>query len=214
MQQKEKWYKKTTWIIVLLVVFFPLGLFLMWKHSSWNKWVKISISAVFALSCIIAILSEKNTTTQTNDIQIIQEQVAAETIKPTEEKTTFEPPAPKTAIEQINGIYPKADVYATGSILYIRENMKRTKRTYYHTEAKEVYNNIHAILDELSPEITTICVWYDTEFIDKLGNEYTDTVYRINMPLETLKSINWVNYIGLDFENLSNGDMYAWQGLK
>lgn len=214
MQKQEKWYQKTLWIIVLLIVFFPAGLFLMWKYSTWNKWVKISVSAIFALSFIIAMVSEENTTTQTNDTQVIQEQAAAETIKPTEEKTTAEPPAPKTAIEQINEICPKADVYVTGSILYIRENMKRTKRAYYHAEAKEVYNNIHNLLDELPPEITTICVWYDTEFIDKLGNESTDTVYRINMPIDTLKSINWDNYIGLDFEDLSNGDMYAWQGLK
>lgn len=32
-----KWYKKTGWIIFLLIFFFPVGLFLMWKYAKWNK---------------------------------------------------------------------------------------------------------------------------------------------------------------------------------
>ena len=31
----EKWYQKTGWIIALLILFFPAGLFLMWKYSNW-----------------------------------------------------------------------------------------------------------------------------------------------------------------------------------
>lgn len=48
---KVKFYQKT-WLIVLALIFFwPLGVFLMWKFSKWNKIVKIIISilCVFAL---------------------------------------------------------------------------------------------------------------------------------------------------------------------
>ena len=34
---KKKWYQKTAWILLLLLFFFPLGLFLMIRYTKWNK---------------------------------------------------------------------------------------------------------------------------------------------------------------------------------
>ena len=45
--------KKSGWIIFWLIAFFPLGLFLMWKYSRWNKMVK-SIVSLFIMFCIIS----------------------------------------------------------------------------------------------------------------------------------------------------------------
>lgn len=44
---KKKWYEKSGWIIFWLIVFFPVGLFLMWKYSDWKKIVKLIISVFF-----------------------------------------------------------------------------------------------------------------------------------------------------------------------
>lgn len=46
---KQKWYKKTGWIVFMLIFFFPVGLFLMWKYAKWNKFVKVAISVFFAI---------------------------------------------------------------------------------------------------------------------------------------------------------------------
>lgn len=51
-ENKKKWYKQTWAIVLLLIVFFPVGLYLMWKHTNWKKSVKIIITAFFALSII------------------------------------------------------------------------------------------------------------------------------------------------------------------
>ena len=48
----KKWYQKTGAIIILLILFFPIGLFLMWKYSDWNKEIKIAISCICAIVCI------------------------------------------------------------------------------------------------------------------------------------------------------------------
>lgn len=40
-------------VILWLILFFPYGLYLMWKKTDWNKNVKIGISALFAVLCII-----------------------------------------------------------------------------------------------------------------------------------------------------------------
>lgn len=214
MHNKKKWYQKTLWILVSLMMFFPLGLFLMWKHSNWKKGIKIGVSSIYALIIVGGLLSDGDTNTQTTTTQVVQEQETAKPVKEEAPVEPVEPPKPKTVIEQISEICPNANVYSTGSILYIKQNMKRTKRDFYHIESREVYNDIHDLVSELPEEITTVCVWYETEFIDKLGNETTDTVYRINIPVDTLKAINWDNYLGIDFEKLSEGDMYAWHGLK
>lgn len=53
---EKKWYQKNIWIIVLLILFFPLGLFLMWKYANWKKFIKIIVSVFFALCVVGAIL--------------------------------------------------------------------------------------------------------------------------------------------------------------
>lgn len=45
--KKKKWYQKTGWIITLLILFFPVGIFLMWKYSSWNIIVKVLITLFY-----------------------------------------------------------------------------------------------------------------------------------------------------------------------
>ncbi len=65
METKRKWYQKTGVIIVLLILFFPVGLYLMWKHASWNKMTKWIVTGVFAFLVISGAFSPK--TTKTSD---------------------------------------------------------------------------------------------------------------------------------------------------
>ena len=49
----KKWYQKTGWIIALLILFFPVGLFLMWKYTNWKKPVKCTITALILICSVI-----------------------------------------------------------------------------------------------------------------------------------------------------------------
>jgi hypothetical protein len=60
---KKRWYQKTIWIVVLLVLFFPVGLFLMWKYTKWNKAVKWIITGFFLLYAF-SLASTSKTPTQ------------------------------------------------------------------------------------------------------------------------------------------------------
>lgn len=51
-QPKTKWYQKTGWIIALLILFFPVGLFLMWRHAKWNRIIKVIITAIFVIMSV------------------------------------------------------------------------------------------------------------------------------------------------------------------
>ena len=56
--QKRKWYQSAAFTIVMLVFFWPVGLFLMWKYQKqWKKSVKILISIVFAIAVIGSLAS-------------------------------------------------------------------------------------------------------------------------------------------------------------
>jgi len=45
--EKEKFYQKTWFVILMLIVFAPLGIFLMWKYKTWGKAAKIIVTVIF-----------------------------------------------------------------------------------------------------------------------------------------------------------------------
>jgi hypothetical protein len=50
---KKSWYTTGGGIITLLVLFFPVGLYLMWRHATWNKTAKWIVTGFFVLAVIV-----------------------------------------------------------------------------------------------------------------------------------------------------------------
>jgi hypothetical protein len=112
---KAKWYTKTLWIAVLLFFFFPVGLFLMWKYSNWNKWVKWGITIFFGLVVLGSLTGSPNktasitetkptptTSTAQQNIQPTEKPVATLTPAPVKKVATPTPtPAPQTNNQKI-----------------------------------------------------------------------------------------------------------------
>lgn len=46
---KPKWYYRTWFVIISLIVFFPIGLYLMWKGTVFGKKWRIALSIIFGL---------------------------------------------------------------------------------------------------------------------------------------------------------------------
>jgi len=44
---KKKWYQKDSGIVLLLIFFFPVGIYLMWKHAKWSKTAKWIVTGCF-----------------------------------------------------------------------------------------------------------------------------------------------------------------------
>lgn len=59
-KKSVKWYQHTAWIIALLIIFWPVGLYLMWKHTNWSKNVKIVISTIAVLSFVLMVVAIAN----------------------------------------------------------------------------------------------------------------------------------------------------------
>jgi hypothetical protein len=55
--QKDMWYKRNTGIILMLILFFPVGLYLMWRYATWHLVAKILISVGFIVAVAINVAS-------------------------------------------------------------------------------------------------------------------------------------------------------------
>ena len=82
-----KIYEKNWFIILMLVLFFPVGLFLMWKNAKWNKTVKIIISVLFAAAVIFSNGSEESKNVETKDTNAEVETVKVDERKELQEKS-------------------------------------------------------------------------------------------------------------------------------
>lgn len=51
-ERDRRWYQDTFWVIVLLVIFWPAGVYLMWKYMKWHVVVKAIVTIIIALIVI------------------------------------------------------------------------------------------------------------------------------------------------------------------
>ncbi|MBE6858299.1 MAG: hypothetical protein E7498_02545 [Ruminococcus sp.] len=54
------WYKRTWGIILMLILFFPIGLYLLWRYSKWNTTVKGVVTGIVSLFVIAAMAGNDN----------------------------------------------------------------------------------------------------------------------------------------------------------
>ena len=52
MKNNESFWKTDAFIILALVIFWPIGIFLMWKYAPWRKWVKGLLTVFFLIGVI------------------------------------------------------------------------------------------------------------------------------------------------------------------
>lgn len=95
---KQKWYTKAWFTIFMLIFFFPVGLYLMWKYRTWNKLVKIIITAIFVLMFLETVLSDENNS-DSEQTQASSEQITSDK-QETEQAVTAEPKKPSNKAEK------------------------------------------------------------------------------------------------------------------
>lgn len=125
---QKKFYQKTWFIVVMLIFFFPVGLFLMWKFSDWNKIVKIVITGLFVLGCIGAMSQPPADSPSDNS----NKQVVSDDSKQNTKKVTL---TPEQQFAKDNGLEQNAADYiiaASSSIgIPVDEITELTKTSDY-----------------------------------------------------------------------------------
>ncbi len=105
---EKKFYMKSWFIITMIIVFFPVGLYLMWKYTNWSDNTKKIVTGLFGVLLVISIFTQEEIITYSSEYTYETEAIPAqEEVTETVENITTE----------INGDYvigiAPAD-YATG----------------------------------------------------------------------------------------------------
>lgn len=116
---KKKLTHRTWFIVLWLILFFPAGLFMMWKNAGWNKVVKIIITVIIAMPIVFTFISSRTSG-----------------YDPTEDFTTFTWPE-----SEIAGMLPEPES-SYGSIVNESEDsltveVGRTSRKDYNKYVKD-----------------------------------------------------------------------------
>ena len=133
MEEKKKFYQKSWFTVLLLVIFWPVGIIVMWTNKIFNMATRMIITVFFSL-CIIISFSGKNnpftfdeistteyTTIETTTETIIENTIETTTIKPVTITSVTE--APTAVAETLYTAPPETNNdnnnIATENIVYI-----------------------------------------------------------------------------------------------
>lgn len=84
-QTSNAWYEKTWVVVVLCIVFFPVGLYALWKNSSIGKGWKIGVTVIIAL-IVLANIGNKNKDSKTSSSSTSTTTQSTSASEPTQEK--------------------------------------------------------------------------------------------------------------------------------
>lgn len=157
------------WVVVLLlIVFFPVGLYLMWAKTNWKKNTKIIVTVVVAFLAIIGLISnasgsnssnntnnvigstisttaEETTTEEITTVEITT--VAPTTEEPTTEKVVTEPPTEK--VTESSAISENSN---NNFQIYDNEEQQNTTEYVLNTNTKKVHKSYCSAVKKISPE--------------------------------------------------------------
>lgn len=125
-ETKKKWYQSTWAAILFLVLFFPVGLYLMWQHTKWPKTAKWLITGFFGLMVLGSAMSGSKTSTSTTTPQPTQ---AAQEQATTAPQVTNEPTVKATAPTQAKQVV-KPTTPPASNVTTSQKNAVRKAQSY------------------------------------------------------------------------------------
>jgi len=81
MDKQEKFYNKKWFTILILILFTPVGIILMWKNNQWTKKTRIILSIIFGVYFIIMFIYSQPTEEEKAEEKAQQEQQEKEELK-------------------------------------------------------------------------------------------------------------------------------------
>lgn len=86
--EKEKFYQRTWFTVLFLILFFPVGLFTMWKYKKFNKIARIVITVLLVFFCFVSYLGDDSDNTDSSSTEATTESTTKATTEATTKSTT------------------------------------------------------------------------------------------------------------------------------
>lgn len=135
--EKKKGVSNAT-VIILLIIFFPVGLYLMWAKTGWNKTVKIIISVIFALLIIIGLMTPGDSGNTNNETIAVG--VTTQTTTEPETTETTATTATTTTTTETTTTTTTTTTGTTTKETTTEQTTKDNSRTVYITPTGEKYH--------------------------------------------------------------------------
>jgi hypothetical protein len=71
-QTELKWYQKPAGVIILLIFFFPAGLYLMWKNELWTKQTRWIVSGIFVVLIVANAGKNNSSSNESAEVESIE----------------------------------------------------------------------------------------------------------------------------------------------
>ena len=153
-----KFYEKDWFIVLMLIVFFPYGLLLMWKYSKWHIKAKKIISVLIAVMVVIAIFSDGST--ESKNVETKNTNAEVETVDKTKD------------------INAEAEIAKANKIKELQEKSKTILDSKdYYTMNEDERETINELVEKWDDEIDYS---FKSEYADKKVQYENDQYYDEN----------------------------------
>jgi|AntRauTorcE11897_2_1112592.scaffolds.fasta_scaffold10792_3 hypothetical protein len=180
-----KWYDRKWVVILLLIVFFPVGFYALYKNRTFSTTAKWSISGVVVLLIVIGALSEEPETTtssNTSETQVAQKQ-ADETTEVQDDETIDEQSENSTQEQATNEQTPQeeklklGDSFRLGDFGYVVHDVQTTRKIGNQFISKEASANASFVIvsfeiENFSNETETVLT-DDIKIKDQRGRTFS-----------------------------------------
>lgn len=203
-----KWYQKNPFIILLLVLFFPVGLYLMWKHSDWSpktKWIVTGVLLVFVF--IVGISDDTEQSAVDNSTNSTQTQEEQSNYQWQTDQGTLLRKAEEVVVDQIGeknnmGEDTVISIQTERDGLWInyhaRENFtSNMTRGGIKSDMVDVFSNLD---DEILDEFYNVTIVAELPLVDPEGHESVGNVMTVSLTTEKIEEINWDNFLRENLE--------------
>lgn len=141
-QNQVKWYLSIWFVVVMLFLFFPVGLFFMWKSPKFNKFVKIAVSVFFVLVVLGSALGDHTSTTSSPQKSISNSSNSSNNNSNHPSNSVNQspqPPAPEKPDLELMDVKSENDDYSRYVVGIVKNN---TDRNYGYVQVEiNLYDN-------------------------------------------------------------------------
>ena len=216
-KMKVSVFEKTWFTVLMLILFFPVGLFTMFKYKKFNKVIRIIVTIFFGFILVGNLSSNGETTAnKTENQQAVQqdvekpkeessttvEETPVETKKSTKDIITASIPKSIKNVTQVNYVEGlEGDKSPVVFIMNLSDNITSNfmiKGAYL--DAKAI---IQAVDAKVGDKISSYQFMFNTKFMDKYGNESEGKALSFDYSKDTIDKINWDKILTDNFIDLS-----------
>lgn len=99
-QNPNEWYQKSWLVHLLLILFFPVGLYALWKNTKLPKWWKITATVIIAIIFINVATNKEKDKSSLDKYSQTEETSSIKESAPVKDEKPIEPEKPKIVLPQ------------------------------------------------------------------------------------------------------------------